>query len=109
MRKRMLTRRLPALLLTVAAGQVALASAAGAAPGLLGLLIPPPPPPAVVQPAQATAAPATPPLLPIEKKLAELHYDVGPVDGNVDEQTISAILAFQKVYGLARTGGLTDP
>jgi lipoprotein-anchoring transpeptidase ErfK/SrfK len=109
MRMTTLIRKLPALLLALAAGQVALASAAGAAPGLLGLLIPPPPPPPVVQPAQAAPPPATPPLLPIEKKLAELHYDVGPVDGNVDEQTISAILAFQKVYGLERTGGLTDP
>jgi lipoprotein-anchoring transpeptidase ErfK/SrfK len=107
MRTTTLTRKLPALLLALAAGQVALASAAGAAPGLLGILSPPAPP-APPSPV-AAAAPATAPLLPIEKKLAELHYDVGPVDGNVDEQTINAILAFQKVYGLERTGGLTDP
>jgi lipoprotein-anchoring transpeptidase ErfK/SrfK len=107
MRTTMLTRKLPALLLALAAGQVVLATAAGAAPGLLGILSPPPPPPP--PPAAAPPAPpATPPLLPIEQKLAALHYDVGPVDGTVDDQTISAILAFQKVYGLERTGGLTD-
>lgn len=107
MRTTTLTRKLPALFLALVGGQVALASAAGAAPGLLGILAPPPPPP---PPATAAApAPTTPPLLPIEQKLADLHYDVGPVDGVVDEQTTSAILAFQKVYGLERTGGLTDP
>jgi lipoprotein-anchoring transpeptidase ErfK/SrfK len=102
-----LTRKLPALLLALVGAQVALASAAGAAPGLLGILSPPPPPPPPA--AAAAAAPAGPPLLPIEQKLAELHYDVGPVDGIVDEQTTNAILAFQKVYGLERTAGLTDP
>jgi|SRR5579885_1175890 len=107
MRTTTLIRRLPALALALVAGQVALAGAAGAAPGLLGILSPPPPPPP--PPAAQAAPPAGPPLLPIEQKLAALHYDVGQVDGNVDDQTTSAILAFQKVYGLERTGGLTDP
>jgi lipoprotein-anchoring transpeptidase ErfK/SrfK len=45
----------------------------------------------------------------VEQKLADLHYDVGPVDGTYDDQTRSAVMAFQKVYGLERTGNLTDP
>ncbi|MCU1498039.1 MAG: hypothetical protein JWM47_1992 [Acidimicrobiales bacterium] len=107
MTKTTLTRKLPALLLLLAGGQVALASAAGAAPGLLGLLSPPPPPPAASTPAPAAAPPLT--MTQVEQKLADLHYDVGPVDGNYDDQTRSAVMAFQKVYGLERTGSLTDP
>lgn len=99
-------RKLAALLLALIAGQVALASAASAQGGLLGTGLFAPPPAAPV--AAPAAAPATPGLLPIEQKLDALHYDVGPVDGNVDDRTISAILAFQKVNGLERTGGLTD-
>ncbi|HEX3620748.1 MAG TPA: L,D-transpeptidase family protein [Acidimicrobiales bacterium] len=106
MTKTTLTRKLPALLLAVLGGQVALASAAGAAPGLLGLLSPPPPPPPAAAP-PAAAAPLT--MVQIEQKLADLHYDVGPVDGTYDDQTRSAVMAFEKVNGLERTGNLTDP
>lgn len=102
------TRKLSALLLALLAGQVGMASAASAGGGLLGLGIfaPPAAPPTPV--ATSAPTPTTPPLLPIEQKLDALHYDVGDVDGKVDDQTISAILAFQKVHGLERTGGLTD-
>ena len=99
------TRALPAVLLVLAAAQVVSASAAGAAPGLLGLLFPTPPPPAS---AQSPTQPAATTMLQVEQQLAALHYDVGLVDGHTDDQTVSAIMAFQKVYGLERTGGLTN-
>lgn len=106
MKNTTLTRKLPALLLTVAAGQLTFASAAGAQGGLLsGLLGPPPAPPA---PAQAAPAPAAVTPLQVEQKLEALRYDVGPVDGNIDEAAGHAVMAFQKVNGLARTGNLTD-
>ena len=110
MRNTMLTRKLPAMLLAIAAAQVGLASAASAQArgGLLGTGIGAPPPP---KPAPAAAAPAPPQpssTLALEHKLASLRFDVGPIDGNIDDQTGSAIMAFQKVHGLERTGKLTD-
>jgi lipoprotein-anchoring transpeptidase ErfK/SrfK len=45
--------------------------------------------------------------LQVEQRLAALMYDVGPVDGQIDEQAGSAVMAFQKVSGLERTGELT--
>jgi lipoprotein-anchoring transpeptidase ErfK/SrfK len=98
-----LTRKLPALLLAVAAANVGMASAASAQGGLLGtgLFAPPPAPPA--PPAPAASVP-----LQVEQKLEALRYDVGPIDGNIDELTNHAIMAFQKVNGMARTGRLTD-
>jgi lipoprotein-anchoring transpeptidase ErfK/SrfK len=98
-----LTRRLPALLLALLGAQVALATGASAQ-GLLGLFGPPPAPPA-----QAAPAPAPPTPLQVEQKLAALTYDVGPVDGTIDDQASSAVMAFQKVYSLPRTGELTAP
>jgi len=106
MKKTMLTRKLPAVVLALLGGQVALATGAGAAPSLLNLLLPPPPP-AVSAPAPAAPAPPTP--LQVEQKLEALHYDVGPADGQVDDQTASAVMAFQKVNDLERTGQLSDP
>lgn len=106
MKKTTLTMKLPALLLGLAAGQVALATAASAQGGLLGTgLFAPPPAPAA---AAAPAAPAAPTPLQVEQKLDSLHYDVGPVDGNIDEAAGHAIMAFQKVNGLSRTGTLND-
>jgi peptidoglycan hydrolase-like protein with peptidoglycan-binding domain len=108
------TPKLAALFLAVLGGQVALATAASAQGGLLGILAPPPAPPAQAAPAQAApapaapAAPAAPSLQQVEQRLAALGYDVGPADGTVDDQTASAVLAFQKVYGLERTGALTE-
>jgi lipoprotein-anchoring transpeptidase ErfK/SrfK len=107
MKNTTLTRKLPALLLAVAAGQLTFASAAGAQGGLLsGLLGPPPAPPAPAT--QAAPAPAVVTPLQVEQKLEALRYDVGPVDGNIDEAAGHAVMAFQKVNGLARTGNLTD-
>ena len=108
MKNTMLTRKLPAMLLAVTAAQIGLASAASAQTrgGLLGTgLFAPPPQPA---PAAAPVTPPPPSTLDLENKLAALRYDVGPIDGNIDEQASSAIMAFQKVHGLARTGELTD-
>ncbi len=103
MKKTTLTRKLSVLVLGALGGQVALASAASAQ-GLLGFLAPPPAPPAQVTTPQAPPAP-TP--QQVEQKLAALNYDVGPVDGNIDEQAASAVMAFQKVSNLPRTGELT--
>ena len=100
-------RKLAALALTVFGSQLAMASAATAANrgGLLGtgLLAPPP---AASAPAATAAAPAAPTLFQVEEKLKALAYDVGPVDGTGDDQTGTAVMAFQKVHGLARTGEL---
>ena len=107
MKNTTLTRKLPALLLAVAAGQLTFASAAGAQGGLLsGLLGPPPAAPAPAAPAAPAPAEVTP--LQVEQKLEALRYDVGPVDGNIDEAAGHAVMAFQKVNGLPRTGNLTD-
>ncbi len=95
-----LTRKLSALVLALVGGQVAFASGASAQ-GLLGLFGRPPAPPA------QAAAPAPPTLLQVEHKLAALKYDVGALDGQTDDQSVSAIMAFQKTHGLERTGTLT--
>ena len=47
-------------------------------------------------------------VLALEQKLAALRYDVGPVDGNFDATTGHAVMAFQKVAGMARTSRATD-
>ena len=44
----------------------------------------------------------------VQQRLAELHYDVGSVDGQFGPGTEQGVLAFQKVMGLARTGRATD-
>lgn len=53
----------------------------------------------------ASSGPATPQA--VEQHLADLRYVVGPVDGNIDADSASGIMAFQKVHGLPRTGELT--
>jgi len=47
-------------------------------------------------------------VLALEKRLAELKYDVGRVDGFFDSNTGHAVMAFQKVHGLKRSGRATD-
>jgi len=42
-----------------------------------------------------------------ERRLSELGYWTGPVDGRLDEGTTSALIAFQKWEGRAITGKLT--
>ena len=113
MNKSTLTLKLPALVLALAAGQVGFASTASAQGGLLGtgLFAPPPAPPAPAAPAvpAVPAVPATASVpLQVEQKLEELRYDVGPLDGIIDEKTNHAVMAFQKVNGMARTGSLSD-
>jgi lipoprotein-anchoring transpeptidase ErfK/SrfK len=39
----------------------------------------------------------------LEQRLADLHFDV-TVDGKMDDSTKQALIAFQKLNGLARTG-----
>ena len=108
MPKTTLTRKLPALLFVALGAQMLTASAASAN-GLLGLGILAPRPTAPPPAAQAPpATPAVPTVQEVEQKLDALHYDVGPIDGNADDQTASAVMAFQKVNGLERTGQLTD-
>jgi N-acetylmuramoyl-L-alanine amidase len=40
----------------------------------------------------------------LQRRLATLHYDVGPIDGGFGSQTFHAVVAFQKVNGLVRDG-----
>ena len=49
-----------------------------------------------------------PQVMALEQRLAELKYDVGKVDGVYDSNTFHAVMAFQKVNGLNRTGRATD-
>ena len=43
-------------------------------------------------------------VLALERRLTELRYDVGPMSGYYDYDTRLAVMAFQKVQGLPRTG-----
>lgn len=49
-----------------------------------------------------------PQVLALQQRLAALHYDVAKVDGNFGGGTMQAVMAFQKVNGMARTGRATD-
>ena len=44
----------------------------------------------------------------LEEQLTALRYDAGKVDGVYDATTAFAVMAFQKVHGLPRTGRATD-
>lgn len=46
-------------------------------------------------------------ILAAEKRLSELGYWTGPVDGTFDSSSRHALIAFQKVEGRQRTGKLT--
>jgi lipoprotein-anchoring transpeptidase ErfK/SrfK len=46
-------------------------------------------------------------VLALEKRLAELRYEVGAVDGFYDQQTKQGVVAFQKYNRLKRTGTYT--
>jgi len=48
-----------------------------------------------------------PQVLALEQRLTALRFDTGTVDGLFDAATGSAVMAFQKVYGLPRTGRAT--
>ena len=47
-------------------------------------------------------------VLRLQERLVQLHYDPGTVDGRYGEGTALAVMAFQKVSGLTRTG-VADP
>ena len=60
-----------------------------------------------VPPTTTTAPPPPPPpvtTLAIEQRLAELRFDVAKVDDVADSATHHAVMAFQKLHGLPRTG-----
>jgi N-acetylmuramoyl-L-alanine amidase len=57
----------------------------------------------VVQPSLARGA-SGPSVLALERRLAELHYALPRVDSTYGHDTAEAVLAFQKVHGLPRTG-----
>ena len=46
-------------------------------------------------------------VLALEKRLSELRYEVGAVDGFYDQQTWQGVMAFQKYAKLKRTGTFT--
>lgn len=75
------------------------------------------PPPAPVQLVRGAQGPD---VLRLQERLVQLHYDPGTVDGRYGAETALAVMAFQKVSGLPRTGvadaatlvaldGATDP
>jgi peptidoglycan hydrolase-like protein with peptidoglycan-binding domain len=43
-------------------------------------------------------------LVTLQRRLAALGYDAGPADGKLGPRTRHAVMAFQKVHGLTRTG-----
>ena len=57
---------------------------------------PPPPPPPAPAPAITNVA--------LEQRLADLRFDVRKIDDVFDSETHHAVMAFQKVHGLPRTG-----
>jgi len=61
----------------------------------------------VVQPSLALGA-RGPSVLALERRLAALHYALRGVDGVYGQDTYEAVLAFQKVNGLPRTGHVED-
>lgn len=44
----------------------------------------------------------------LEQRLSDLHYDTGSIDGVFDSATGYAVMAFEKVSSMARTGRATD-
>ncbi|HWC12639.1 MAG TPA: L,D-transpeptidase family protein [Acidimicrobiales bacterium] len=44
----------------------------------------------------------------VETRLAELRFEVGPVDGVFDDDTVHGVQAFQKLAGLPRDGRVTQ-
>jgi len=49
-----------------------------------------------------------PEVLALEQHLSAMHYDPGAIDGVFDSSTAFAVVAFQKVTGMARTSRATD-
>ncbi len=61
----------------------------------------------VVQPSLAPGS-RGPSVLALERRLAQLRYALRGVDSVYDQDTYEAVLAFQKVNGLPRTGRVED-
>ncbi|WP_216215744.1 L,D-transpeptidase family protein [Amycolatopsis aidingensis] len=96
-----------AVVLTVAAGAVwyladqgdrPVPAAARSAPAGTGDPVPP-----------SSTRPPVDPVPDAQRILRELGYQVREVSGKLDARTRHAVLAFQKVHGLARTGELDAP
>lgn len=70
-----------------------------------------PPPPWAPPHTAAPLGPGTrgPEVLALEQRLVALNYMVGAVDGVFDAATAHAVIAFQKVEGLGRTGAADAP
>jgi hypothetical protein len=82
--------------------------AAATAPATPAAALPTPPNPGPFPPAKVLQVGARgEPVLALEKRLAELRYDVGAVDGRYDQQTWQGVMAFQKYAKLKRTGTYT--
>ncbi|MEA2702200.1 MAG: hypothetical protein QOJ69_906 [Actinomycetota bacterium] len=64
---------------------------------------PAPPPPPGLGPGDEGEA-----VMALERKLEALKYDTGEVDGSFDKITGYAVMAFQKVKGMDRSGRATD-
>ena len=75
-----------------------------------------PPPPASDPVVLPTLAPPTPPppgapaydVAAVQRKLNELHYFIGPADGQIGAAYRSAVMAFQKVHGLGADGAVGE-
>jgi lipoprotein-anchoring transpeptidase ErfK/SrfK len=67
---------------------------------------PAPAEPAPAEPAPAEPAPAPDPidLVAVQRRLQELGYLLGPADGVKGQQTVAAVMAFQRVNGLSVDG-----
>ena len=69
------------------------------------------PAPAVLPPANligwGRGSPASPEIKAYEQRLADLHFDPGPIDGVFDQDTAYAMQAVEKIAGLPRAGRIT--
>lgn len=52
------------------------------------------------------AGSAGPSVYELDRRLNELHYALGQVDGYFGRDDVDAVIAFQKLHGLARTGAV---
>jgi peptidoglycan hydrolase-like protein with peptidoglycan-binding domain len=79
---------------------------------------PPPPPTEIIQPPWASLPPPPggvvgpgsqgPEVQAYEQRMADLHFDPGPVDGIYDQKTVYAVHTLQKLAGGDRTGRITS-
>jgi N-acetylmuramoyl-L-alanine amidase len=106
--RRRWARHAMGLTVLTAAGSLALPAGTAAA----GQAAPQPRPALAAAPASATMitqpvlrlGSSGPAVVQLQRRLATLHYDVGPIDGGFGSQTFHAVVAFQKVNGLVRDG-----